>query len=266
MNTVFNPRDCVDARVAGAVRFVDSVTAAPIDTRLQVTAPGASLLRNRSGLYVLHDVAGLAEYQAHFDAPPAVPAPGSVEVVLSVQDPDGRYLPRAAALSVPRNPALPPSDPASLFHPVDIPLYRASSAPLAANWAVLRAVVVAGNDDHLGGALLRVLRNGIVLARGLSDWRGEALVPVAGVPVTTFAEGDGAVVTSEIEVAVEAVFDPDTGTRTSAADVAAGRMPAMLPCVDPAAIEIKSGLPGAQQTLLIAARRTQTLSIAVDLP
>src|SRR5262249_60336748 len=142
------------------------------------------------------------------------------------------------------------------------------SAPVGVNWAVLRVNVTEPNTgDALGGALLRVRSNGTVLARGLTDWRGEALVPVVGVPVTTFSEDAHAVVISEIAVSLEAAFAPGAGIRTPVAQVRAGRAPATLPVVDPLALDAGfESLPHAQTPLAIAARRSQTVSMNVALP
>jgi hypothetical protein len=256
-------------RVLGALRFVDATTRATIDRALQVEAPGASLVRNRSGLYVVRHWDGLAAHESEFLAPPATPAPGSLALTLSVTDPEGGYLPMAAQLHLPRqaDPAH-ADDPDSLFQPAVVPLFPSSSAPVGANWAVLRvSLTETASGDALGGALLRVRSNGDVLGRGLSDWRGEALVPVVGVPVTTFSEDPEAVVISQINVTLEAAFDPASGSRVAAADVLAGRPPAGPPRVDPAAIESAFGaLPRAQAALSIAARRSQSVALAVALP
>jgi hypothetical protein len=268
MSTPFLELERVDWRVLGALRCVDGVTGTPIERPLEVRVAGAEILRNRSGLYVIRRAAALADHEPSFEAPPALPAIGSLALALTVADPLDAYLPRRANLALPRDP-----DPAnagtaaSLFRPLDLPLYPSPAAPLAVNWAVLRISLVAASGEHLGGALLRVLRNGNVLARGLTDWRGEALVPVAGVPVTTFSEDEDAVVITEIEVAVEAIFDPAAGRLTPAAEVRAGRPPASLPTVDPAALEAAAAtLPRIQQNVAIAARRAQALSLSLTLP
>ena len=46
-------RERVERRVLGALRCVDATTLMPIDEPLAVSAPGACLLRNQSGLYVI---------------------------------------------------------------------------------------------------------------------------------------------------------------------------------------------------------------------
>jgi hypothetical protein len=256
-------------RVLGALRLVDATTRAPIERNLRVDAPGATLIRNRSGLYVIRHWDVLAAHESQFAAPPLTPAPGSQSLGLNVSDPQGDYLSVAAQVPLPRN-----SDPAqadaadSLFQPAVVALYPSASAPVGANWAVLRvSLSETASGDALGGALLRVQLNGNVLARGLTDWRGEALVPVVGVPVTTFSDDANAVVISEINVTLHAAFDPLSGSRTHAAQVREGRPPAVLPVVDPSALESAfNALPRTQLALNIAARRSQSVLLSLNLP
>ncbi len=262
MSQAFIELERVESRITGAIRFVDAVTATPIDEPFQLNSADASFVRNRSGLYVIRTVKGFADYEASFETPPAVAAS---ELNVTISDPGGRYLPRIAHLVLPRDPDPKSSaSAASLFQAIDVEMFSAPAAAVAVNWAVLRISLASADGHRLGGALVRVLRNGSVLARSLTDWRGEALLPVAGVPVTTFGESAGAVVTSEIEVTVQAVFDANVGTRTTAADVGGGRPPAVLPIVDPAALEAAAAtLPSNQQVLSIAARRSQPVSMTI---
>jgi hypothetical protein len=266
MTAVFTELERVESRIVGAIRFVDTVTRTPIpNDGFQVTAQGVRFLRNRSGLRVIYQAPGFDAYAASFESPPLAPAVGSVNLVIAISDPAQFYLPRSMRITLPRD-----SDSAafaaatSLFQPIDVLMFPAPAAAVAVNWAVLRVGVLGGNGDHLGGALLRVLRNGSELGSGLTDWRGEALVPVAGVPVTTFGENAGAVVTSEIDVTLQVVFDPTAGSRVSDADVRIGRPPSPLPVVDPSALEAGIGtLPGNQLSLSIAARRSQSVTLVV---
>lgn len=270
MTLVIDERERVERRVLGALRCVDATTGVAIGQALEVevaTPDGAAarLLRNRSGLYVIDLAPGLEAHAAAFAQPPA-DAPRAY--VATLRDPAGHYLPRLAGLTLPRDPDPAHADqPGSLFRPVDIPLYPSGTAPVGANWAVLRISLAGPGGDRLGGALLRLSRNGTVLARGLTDWRGEAMLPVSGVPVTTWSDDPGAVVVSELEVEVEAVFDPAAGRRASAAEVTGGRPPARPPVVDPDAIEAaRAGLPHVARAVTIAARREQTLSLELSLP
>lgn len=259
----------VEWRVLGALRAVDVATGVPVKGALRVAAPGATITRNRSGLYVIRRWDELAAHEAAFEAPPTVPADGSLVLEVELSDPAGSYLPIATTVPLPRtNDPAGVTSPDSLYRPHDIPMFPSAAAAFGENWAVLWASVTAqGSGDALGGALLRVVSNGSVLARGLTDWRGEALVAVVGVPVTTFSDAPDAVVVTEINVALQAAFDPARGTRTPAADVRAGRRPARIPVVDPLALDAEfDTLPGASTPLAIAARRRQAVALAVALP
>lgn len=269
MTLVLRELERVESRVLGALRCVDATTRLAVAAPLQVSIPGARVRRNRSGLYVVVQADALAAHEAAFDAPPAAPALASVALQATVADPGGRYLPRRAAITLPRDPApANAAQPDSLFRAIDVPLYPAAIAPMALNWSVLRASLGENaSGDALGGALLLVRAGGQVLARGLTDWRGEALLAVPGVPVTTWSDDPDAVVVTELAAELEWVFDPAAGTRTPLADVRAGRAPAQLPLVDPDVLEAqRATLPRATQAVALAAGRTQTLSLPLALP
>lgn len=256
----------VEWRVLAALRPIDAVTGATIVAPLRVTAAGARIVRNRGGLYVIHEWPALATHAAAFDAPPALPAPGSLALTVSVADAAGQYLPRLARIALPRDPAAAGEN--SLFSALAIALHPAPTARLGINWCALRVSLAhRASGDALGGALLRVVAGDAVLARGLSDWRGEALVPVAGIPVTTWSEDEDAVVVSHVAATLEAIFDPDAGTRTPLAEVRSGRPPPRLPQVDPDDIESRRALlPRAQQDISLAARGALNLNLGLDLP
>lgn len=260
----------VEWRVLGALRPVNGVTGMPLGRdgpALRIAGEGARIVRNRSGLYVIREWAALAAHGASFAQPPAAPAPGARTLELAVDDPSGRWLPRLVRVALPRDPDPAAAAEDSLFSPVALPLYPSPAAELGTNWCALRlSVSDAADGAALGGALLRVVAGGAVLARGLSDWRGEALVPVAGVPVTTWSEDEDAVVVSTLAAVVEAVFDPARGSRTARAAVAAGRAPARPPRVDPDDLERRrASLPGATADVNLAARGALHLNLDLDL-
>ena len=266
---IFRPLEALDRRVLGALRFVDGNTGAVLREPLLVSLPGARVQRNRSGLWVVSAVPALAGHEAAFDAPPPLPAAGSVSLVATVSDPGGRYLPRRAALALPRDAA--PANaglPGSLFRPIDIALWPSPAATTGANWALLRvSVVEQASGDALGGVLLRITRDGATLAQGLSDWRGEALVAVPGVPVTTWSDEPGAVVALEINAQLDAVFDPAAGTRLPMAQVRAGTAPATLPAVDPDDLHARRAtLPGTSAPVVLAAARAAALTLSIAWP
>lgn len=269
MSRVLRERERVEQRVLGALRCVDATTRAPVELPVTFAAEGVRLLRNRSGLLVIGEWAPLAAHAAAFEAPPAAPPTGSLSLDLTVRDASDRYLPRRVRMALPRDPRPERAAEAdSLFLPIDVPMYPSPGAPVGANWVGLRATVTGtASGDALGGVLLRVVSEGQVLARGLTDWRGEALVPVAGVPVTTWSTEPGAVIVTEIPATLEAVFDPASGLRTPAAAVRTGRVPPTLPLVDPEAIEAaRAGLPQAARALRLAAGRSLHVAITIAEP
>ncbi|EHR71180.1 hypothetical protein BurJ1DRAFT_2345 [Burkholderiales bacterium JOSHI_001] len=269
MTLVIRELERVEHRVLGALRCIDAGTRATVDTPLQVTVPQAGVRRNRSGLYVITSAEALAGHEAAFEHPPATPAPGSVSLLATLRDPGGRYLPRTATLQLPRDPlAIHSANADSLFRPIEVPMYPSSAAPTGANWALLRVTVtLAAGGDALGGVLLRVLQGTTVLARGMTDARGEALVAVPGVPVTTWSDAPGAVVVNEIGVQLEATAEAAALQRVPIADVAAGRAPAAPLAADPERLEAAgAGFLRETLALQVAAGRSQTVSFLLALP
>jgi hypothetical protein len=269
MSLLIREMERQERRVLGALRCVDATTGIAIADRLQVVLEDASMTRNRSGLYVVVSAAALPEHEPAFAAAPSDPAIGSVAVHGSISDPQGHYLPRLVRFDLPRD-ALPAhaASAGSLFTPIDVVLYPSSIAPLGSNWSVLRVSVVEdASGDALGGALLRVMQATKVLARGLSDWRGEALVTVPGVPVTTWSEDPDVVIVKEINATLEVIFDSTAGTRLAMDAVRAGRPPATQTLVDPDVLEAdRLTLAHSAQAVVLAAGRTQTVTFRLALP
>ena len=134
-------------------------------------------------------------------------------------------------------------------------MFRSPAAAVSSAWAVVRVSVTAqGTGRGLGGVLVRVLRGAgppTLMASGMSDHRGEALVAVPGVPVTTFGTG-ASVLATEISVSLQAIVDP------------AGREPP-----DPDDLEAKVGAPGIRSAsvpdVALVSGRTVVQAIAVTL-
>ncbi|ALP53824.1 hypothetical protein Tel_12145 [Candidatus Tenderia electrophaga] len=187
----------IEQRVLGALRLVDRATQTPLTRAMQIGSPSARLLRNRRGFYVITHADGLASHSEAFLAPPDAPALQANQYVFEIADPQRRYLPRLVTLRLPRDP-----DPDnaghsdSLFTPRDVAMYPAATAVLSHNWSTVRASVTQGPDPATAppvrGSLIRIINaeDDKVLASGISDERGEALVIVPGVPVTKFADAD----------------------------------------------------------------------------
>ena len=248
MSRALRELERIEHRVLGALRFVDAATGRERLGPLELSAVEgtARFVRSRSGLQVLWDWSGLREHASAFTAPPGAPPTGSVPFRFEVRDPTGEYLPRRASLDLPRNPDPDLAhDPDSLFQPATVPLYRAPAAPTGPNWAVIRATVTdAASGARLGGAVLTVTRGERVIARGLTDGRGEGVVPVVGIPMLTFGaepdpddeEDDGAVVVDSVAVRLRAAFSSAAGTRMTEEALRSGRRPP-TPTVDPDAVE-----------------------------
>lgn len=273
MTAALRELERVEQRVLGALEFVDATTGARIRRALRLSGPAtgevARFVRNPSDLYVLRDWPPLDAHAAAFLQPPAAPPLGALALVLTVADPAGEFLPRSLTMRLPRNPdPAGRADPASLFNPQRVELMRAAAAALGANWSRLDVRIAAQADDAaLGGALVEVRDDaGRLLARGLSDWRGEALVPVAGIAVTTWSQDEGNPVSTETAARLRVFFVPALGTVTPRADVLDGRAPAAPAAPDPDLIATHvDAVASAPLDLLLAARRRQPLAIALAL-
>lgn len=240
----------LDRRVLGAIRFLDGTTGVRVTDSLMVTGENLRLVRNQSGYTVIVSAEGLEHHTVPFDAPLGTPAPGSLSFEIEIRDPTRRYLPRRATIRLPRVPN--PAHADSILKPIDVRLYPAPVAPTGSRWSVIRATVLAaGSGQRLGGALIHVIRtvDSVVLARGISDERGEALVAVEGIPITTWDAGDGPVMTNEIDAQLEAIVDP-----------AAVGLP------DPDDLEARrASLRTVQQNVKLASGRTLVTTLSVNL-
>ena len=259
--------DIIDRRVLGALRLVDHPTEAVIRRPLQVTADNVRFIQNLSSCYVVSTAPGLASHLTEFDAPPSQPAVGSIPITVIVSDKQRTYLPRIMTIELPRNPDPTASDQAdSLFQPVDVFMYRASNAFTNVNWSVIRGSVFRLDEQNnripIRGTLLRVIRtdDDAVLARGLSDTRGELLVTVAGIPIANFSNVEededntpsGPVITSETPVRLEVIVDSALPWPVNP-DVLEANIATMLRNQDqPTLLTLKTG-------------QTQTVTIEVDL-
>jgi len=202
----------VERRVLAALRFRDVVTDLALDRRFSVTAAGVRFIRNRRSLWVVAAAPGLESHESSFDRPQPAPPEASIAIELTVIDPAGEYLSRRVTVRLPRD-----ADPAqsgaadSLFSPIDVTLFPSPAAPTWPGWAVVRATTRDANGPTpLAGALIRVVRDSDqqLIGRGMSDDRGEALVAVQGIPVTTFSATNGPVLATEQPVTLEIIHDP----------------------------------------------------------
>ncbi|XXY17243.1 hypothetical protein WME88_54325 [Sorangium sp. So ce216] len=221
-------RDIAERRYLGAVRFVEATTRTPIRGPLLVSAENARFFVNRRGLHVIETADGLAAHGDSFEGAPPSPALRSMHVSGVVRDASLRYLPRRFRLELPRDPdPAHAGSPDSLFQPVEIPLYPAPGAATEPGWTLLRATLLRQDDrSRLPGAFLRIRRasDDVELAAGISDvgrdpvdpsrprrTAGEALVPVAGLPITHWNHDPGPVLVNRVDVVVEVTHAPPAG-------------------------------------------------------
>ena len=215
-------RESVDRRVLGAFQCVDAITNKSILDGLSVAAPQLSVRPNRSAIYVIFNAQGLDALTTQFDPTSPWPAPSTFEV--SINDPNRRYLPRRAMVRAPQklpppvdasqpfDPAKVLSDPAVVFNPQRVQLFPSPAAPLSPNWAVIHISAVSGSTPSKGlpWAVVQVSRsdNNAMLARTVTDARGEGLLAIPGLGPEVSGSDTGAVTKATVAVTVTAWFDP----------------------------------------------------------
>ncbi|HTT63983.1 MAG TPA: hypothetical protein VMG35_19160 [Bryobacteraceae bacterium] len=206
-----------DHRVLGGFQCVDAITKQSVVDPLNVASSQLLLRPNRSGVYAVWDAPNLRKYTA-FD--PLLPWPDPADFEITIEDPSLRYLPRRGNIKVPQPLPVSPASPtppftasssqAIAYGPQPVPLYRGPAAPVAPNWAVVRASVV--NDAkppvRLRWAVLQVLSGATVLATGMADLNGEALLAVPGLGLQVSSNSGGPVTEVTTSATVQAWYDP----------------------------------------------------------
>ncbi len=136
--------------------------------------PSQPLTANDYGVFVAHQVRGL-RLPADTSPPPTRP------FILQVEDPLGRYLPLRMSADLPTDglfgPTLSPGT--ALPH---VPLFSTSARPLPAAAAEVRVDLRLASAPDTPAAWARLelrLDDGSLLAEGLADARGSALLPCA---------------------------------------------------------------------------------------
>jgi hypothetical protein len=240
-------RENLDSRILAALRFRDATVGSVVTAPLRLTGDRVRIVRNRSGMHVLSEAPGFVAYTAAFRDPPD-PAPDNI--VLTVRDPAGRYLPRSITVELPRD--IDPGnleEPDSIWQPLEVALYPSPTGQIGVGWASLYLRINReGTETGLPFAFVRVVRDDddALLAVGFADHRGEALVPIAGVPVTSWSTDEESVspIGTTVRVRVTAYFDE------TAHDERAGRYPdpdalaqtfAILPHSDEESFDLASG-------------------------
>jgi hypothetical protein len=211
----------VDHRVLGGLQCVDAITRQSIVSPLKVSSSQLLLRPNLSGVYAVWDGPNLRSYTTFI---PPIPWPNPSPFEVSIEDPSFFYLPRRGTIQVPQPlPVTPPAPTLPLtasggqaitYGPQLINLYRGPSASVAPNWAVVHASVInnAIPPVRLLWAVLQVLQSGAggttVLATGMADPNGEALLAVPGLGLQVSSSPGGPVTEITTAATVQAWFDP----------------------------------------------------------
>ena len=215
-----------DHRYLGAIRLIDAATGITVNRPMRVVSNGLTFIQNLSGLYVIKNAVFLAHHIDEFEAAPETPAIGSLSYQVSIYDPLKIYLPRSMDVALPKDPD--ENNENNIFTALEVPIYNGPTARILSNWSVIWVSVFQpggeGSNHPIPGALLRVVRteDEVVISRGLTDQRGEALVIVPGIPITNFStedpghghghdddEASGSVITLETEVRIEVIVDSE---------------------------------------------------------
>jgi hypothetical protein len=209
-----------DHRVLGGFQCFDAITNQSIVDPLKISNTQLSLRANRSGVYAIWDAPNLRQYTA-FDPPTPWPNPETPAPEITISDPSLRYLPRRATLQVPQAlpttsppPTTPPSFTATVgtaitYGPQPITLYRSPAAQVAPNWAVVRASVASNANPPapLPWAVLRVMSGATIMATGVADANGEALLAVPGLGLQLSSTSGGPVTETLTTATVQVWFD-----------------------------------------------------------
>jgi hypothetical protein len=200
--------EAAEQRVLGAVRFVDATNHVPIARRFRVHARGVRFANGPRQLALIVRATGFDDYIAAFGPP--LPDVAATSFAATVHDPAGQYLPRAFSIDLPRSTV--PTDPSSVFQPLDVALLPGATAPINASWAQARITIrVAGSSALRPNVLARAVGPGEapgterLLGIGMSDARGEALVVLPSAPFTRPNSGAGPAMTGEIPLRLELV-------------------------------------------------------------
>ena len=194
-----------DRRILGGFRCLDGITKRSIVSPLSVTGKQLTLHPNRSGVYAVFDAPGLHKLTTQFLAPGSWPAASGFEV--TIEDPALNYLPRRKRIQAPQ--------PLPILAPQDVVLFPTPAAAVAPHWGVVRASVQSNAVPPAGlpWSVLRVVSGSTVLATGMADIHGEALLAVPGLRLQVSASSGGAVTETTTPATLTALFDPSVTDR-----------------------------------------------------
>jgi len=249
--------EAVDRRVLGGFKLVDSITGRTVTGGITVTGAGLRIRANRSGIWAVLDAPGLSAAANDF-AGTAAQLPVQ-NFTIKVSDPAKYYLPRQATLSLPAPVA--PVGTAGIFTPQKVTLFAGPGAGAGINWARLHlSVAKAGTApaQGLGYALIQVTAtaNNAVLAMGMTDLRGEAMLAIPGLGVTANPEGGGSVTTNTTAVSITAFFDTTNFTQSTG----------WLPDPDQMLLNLKgASVKSATQAAQLSSGTSQSFTLSISI-
>ena len=217
--------DKIERRVLGAFRCVDSYSGQQVRDALLAGSTQLDIRRNASAFYVVFNGPGMSNLTTQFDVAAAWPNSSDYDVTL--RPGTRRYLPRLAKISMPRQPVKMDQDNSSMV-PQDVILYPGPVMAFPPTWAVVRLSIKKGNTDvGLPYVVAQMTRDSdkSVIATGMSDEHGEAVLAVGGVGQAANENGGGAVVAVQIDAHLNFYGDANTLKRV---DGKQGKAPALV--------------------------------------
>jgi hypothetical protein len=198
--------ESVDRRVLGGFVFVDGITSESVERPLTVNSGALVVRGNRSGVYAIFDGPGFRALTNQFT--PVLPWPPPQNFEITVTDPTRRYLARRAQIQAPQVLT-------GAAAPQQVRLYPSAGSTVEVNWAVVRASVRSGAGAALPFSVVRVLlaSDSSVMATGVADERGEALLAVRGMGLQVSSSATDPVTDQTTPVTIQAWFDPSVLTR-----------------------------------------------------
>ena len=176
-----------------AVQFIDGVTGVPVSSKVRVVAEGLHILQKPNGQVLM--------LAADDDLDPLT-AP--IKHVVECYPADLAYLPRMAAITLPRKID---GTADSLFNPAKIILYPSTSYRCDGNLGGLLVTVKDGINKVVRGAVVTLKPNGndALAARAVTNAAGEALLIVKGAAVVQYSAGTHSeIISATLEILVDA--------------------------------------------------------------
>lgn len=201
--------DLLDRRALAWLKPLD-VYGRPVTSALRVVGDGVRSIRKKDGTIAVLAAEGFDDYTANFLTPTA-PAVGSKHIPLDINSASGEIAARRYDLRLPRDPDPAKADQAqSLFQSVPIEMLPGPGARLTGSACALRVTVRRKSDKNLvENALVRAQSaDGQYSARGITDFRGQAVLIFASLPIAF--PGAGANLRPDIEAKLAVTVDSST--------------------------------------------------------